>query len=102
MRKGDLITVAGFKCTRRKDLPSLEFVAERLVIADTESATDEIYQSRGAVPRLVMQTSARVTGERLWILDAPRWSRTSSTGCIATGTTPRSTSCCWCSPSSRT
>lgn len=71
VRKGDLITVAGFERTRRQDLPALEFVAERLVIADTESATNEIYQSPRAVPRLVMQTSARVTGERLWILDRP-------------------------------
>lgn len=71
VRKGDVVTVAGFERTRRQDLPSLDFVAERLVIADTESATNEIYQSPRAVPRLVMQTSARVTGERLWILDRP-------------------------------
>jgi hypothetical protein len=69
VRAGDLVSIAGFERTRRQDLPAIEFRAERFLVADIESATAEIYQPRRSAPRLILQTSARQTGESAWILD---------------------------------
>jgi hypothetical protein len=69
VRAGDLVTIAGFERTRRQELPALEFRAQRLVVADIESATAEIYRAQRSAPRLILQTSARQAGERPWILD---------------------------------
>jgi hypothetical protein len=69
VRAGDLVTIAGFERTRRQELPALDFQAERIIVADIDSATAEIYQPRRALPRLILQTSARQAGERAWILD---------------------------------
>jgi hypothetical protein len=69
VRRGDLVTITGFERTRSQHLPALDFHAERIVVADLESATAEIYQPRPRFPRLILQTSARQSGERAWILD---------------------------------
>lgn len=85
VRPGDLITISGSERTRGQDLAALDFRAERMLVADIESATAEIYQARPRLPRLVLQTSARGSST------ARRWRPAPSSWCAATRRTPHDT-----------
>ncbi|MGE0230073.1 MAG: hypothetical protein AB7I38_03090 [Dehalococcoidia bacterium] len=66
---GDRIEIEGVDGASGSALPRLAFEVESLVIADTETTARRVYGATPALPRVIVQTSARQTYDPEWILD---------------------------------
>lgn len=66
---GDRIELEGVDGASGRPLPRLGFEVESLVIADTETTARRVYGPTPALPRVIVQTSARQTYDPEWILD---------------------------------
>lgn len=69
LNPGDDIAIAGTERATGRELPTLPFEVDRLILADTDTTAAEVYGVQPEIPRLIIQTSARQAWDPEWILD---------------------------------